>query len=204
MTPRPSVAILDYSVGNTASLCHAFYAVGCKPVITNDPTQLSTSDILVLPGVGSFNPARKLMISLNLDNVIYHRHSNNQAIIGICLGMQLLTLGSDELVYTEGLGILSGTCRSFSSHQSHIGWNSLSSPHESSNSNLYNSGSFFFNHSFRLEGNVSSETLATCHHAGDTFPAIVRLAKTYGIQFHPEKSQSQGIQLLHQLVLDLT
>ncbi|MES2510113.1 MAG: imidazole glycerol phosphate synthase subunit HisH [Pseudomonadota bacterium] len=196
------IGIVDYGAGNLASVRHGLQHMGFNCRISNDPTVLTACDVLLLPGVGAFRPAMMALKANALDVFLKQQAALNKPIIGLCLGMQLMTDSSEEDGMTDGLGLIPGRIVSLGTRRWHIGWNTL----ESNSRNLMfahpRDETYYFNHSFCYEGPEEFQMCTT--HFGTSFAAIIQRDKTVGIQFHPEKSQEAGHRLLKQLIEGLS
>ena len=196
------ITILDYDLGNQDSLLYSLKSLNLKAKISKDIEVLSKSDLLILPGVGSFPEAIKRLKENNLTEFLIKWVSKNKPILGICLGMQLLCSKSYEDKETKGLGIINGEIIALDSSSCHIGWNNV---HMVEESYLLNSKSddFYFNHSFKFKGNKNFiKGYATFN--DEKIPAIIKKDNNVlGIQFHPEKSQDAGKKLLLILIKKL-
>jgi glutamine amidotransferase len=201
MTKR--VVIVDYGMGNLWSVNSALSYLGSTPVISSDPKEIIGADYLVLPGVGSF---RKAMDSLNsrgisdaLREAVLIKKRN---ILGICLGMQLLAEKGTEDGECLGLGLISGIVERFKQGEMgalklpHIGFNSVSMDVDSTFFNGVSANSnFYFVHSYRLLADDSTRKNGICNY-GINFLAALEHENIFATQFHPEKSQTNGLCLL--------
>jgi glutamine amidotransferase len=196
------IGIIDYKLNNLRSVQKALEKVGAEAFISQDAGELSRADKLVLPGVGAFGKAMENIISLGLNEVIYSHVHKGKPLIGICLGMQLLFSKSFENGEHEGLNIVNGEIKLFpaSVKVPHIGWNQIEIQRQSKLLKDVEDKSFvYFVHSFYAQTN-ESVTLTTTEY-GFHFPSIIQQENVYGIQFHPEKSQRAGLQLLKNFAL---
>ena len=204
ITAKPVCAVLDYGIGNVSSLHSFFRELGFRCIITRDRDILISSDLVVLPGVGSFPPVIQSLTSDGTSELIQHRHHDNKPILGICLGMQLLSSSSTESGFNQGLSILPGNTVMFNDSCCHIGWNSALSTHQDTAFHrCFTDNHYYFNHSYYIDACPSSALLSTTHYNGQIFPSAIQVCSTVGIQFHPEKSQSSGINLIKTLYKDL-
>lgn len=191
------IGIIDYKLNNLRSVQKAFEKVGAEAFISEDPHELAQADKLVLPGVGAFGKAMENIKLLGLSEVIYSHIQKGKPLIGICLGMQLLFSRSYENGEHDGLNVINGEIKLFPSTVKvpHIGWNQIEIQKQSKLlKNVEDKSFVYFVHSFYAETNTSA-TLTTTEY-GLHFPSIVQQENVYGIQFHPEKSQRAGLQLL--------
>lgn len=195
------VTIVDYGMGNIRSLSAAVTHLGWNSQISRDPATIATSETIILPGVGSFPEAMKSIRSQGIDNALRDAFKEGESrILGICLGMQLLMTSSDEDGGSSGLGIIDGDVGRFPEGIAlpipHIGFNSVNASKLSTLfAGLSESTDFYFVHSYRATNAAASGLVATSHY-GETFIAAFEAGNVYGTQFHPEKSQSNGLALL--------
>ena len=196
-----NIGIIDYNSGNQNSLLYCLRKLGFNPFISKDINVLSTSDIMILPGVGAFPKAMQSLKKSKLDKFICDWGKNNKPIIGICLGMHLLTEASYEFAYTKGLGLIEGECIELSSPKFHIGWNSVKVVKISSYLEKYNDNFFYFNHSYFYNGPREFELSVTTFN--NKFASIIISKNIIGLQFHPEKSQEIGERLLESIIYKL-
>jgi len=192
--------VIDYGMGNRRSVQKALERVGALAPITHDHDELSSADGLVLPGVGAFPLAMRNLGELGLTELIRERVGAGTPLLGICLGMQLLFESSDELEQTSGLGLLRGrvtALRTGGLRIPHIGWNEVRFERSSPlTAGLPEAGCAFYHvHSFAARPKEASDIVGTTEY-GERFATIVERANVFGVQFHPEKSSGDGIQLL--------
>jgi glutamine amidotransferase len=185
--------ILDYGVGNIASVRTFFRDNGYTVSFGRDIDEIRIADLLVLPGVGSYETAAENVKLSNLTDEIRNRHSAEKPILGICLGFQLLTKSSTESPFANGLGILNGRTIRLK-EISQIGWGRLK---VKGDLELFSNDYFFFNHSF---GIYDLEDVSLSAGSGlSNYSALAVQQKTVGVQFHPERSQESGKKLLRWL-----
>jgi imidazole glycerol-phosphate synthase subunit HisH len=192
---KEKVGILDYGVGNIASLTGVLKKIGYQVCVGNTKESLSGVKAIFLPGVGSFDFAMRNLKHLKMDKFLRNRfNAQDVNVIGICLGMQIFFDHSEE-GDCEGLGLIKGKVKRFSDKECHVGWNIA----KASNDHFISAESgYYFNHSYYVDCN-KDEILATSKYQLD-FPVIVNKNKFYGVQFHPEKSQDTGEKLIKILV----
>ena len=196
------IGIIDYGFGNHASVSRAFKALGYRCQISSDPEALAQSDVIVLPGVGAFPSAMAALHARGLVEFLRERSRSGKAIIGLCLGMQLLADESTEHVITAGLALIPGKVVSLEPYQHHIGWNSIEVVNEDKLL-LPSDGEFvYFNHSYVFK--TPREYQMCVSKLDGLFVAGVRRGNVVGLQFHPEKSQIVGRAMLKTLVEGLT
>ncbi len=195
------IAIIDYGVGNLFSLSSSFKAIGAETVITGDPEVIKQADKIILPGVGAFGDAIKKLRRSGLDKVIISEAEKGKAIMGICLGMQMLFEKSFEYGEHEGLGLIKGQVVPMENQIPknlkipHIGWNALIFKRENPLFKYIKNGDcVYFVHSYYAETGADS-LLATAEY-GKELTAAVASANIYGCQFHPEKSGNVGLNIL--------
>ena len=188
------IAVVDYGMGNLRNVRRAFESLGEEVLITASAAAIDAAGTLVLPGVGAFGEAVKRIDALGLREPLLHYTAQGRPLLGICLGMQLLFEESEESPGARGLGIVEGTVKRFSQelHVPQIGWNDVT-PTKPSRLFPDGAGVFYFVHSYYAP--ASEWTVATTEY-GITFSAAVQKGNVYGVQFHPEKSQNAGLDLL--------
>ncbi|MDC1443560.1 imidazole glycerol phosphate synthase subunit HisH [Gammaproteobacteria bacterium] len=189
------IGVIDYGVGNVNSLNKSFKSIGFRSVKSDNAEVLEQSDVIVLPGVGSFAYAMDKLKKSKLDKFIVRESKKNKPIIGICLGMQLLTNCSEENGNHKGLGIIPGKIKQLKNSDFHIGWNNIEVCKKLTFVQKFNNHEFFFNHGFAYDGN-NSNILSKTSYGNSSFAAAIIKKNTVGFQFHPEKSQKAGLQIL--------
>ena len=203
------VTILDYGVGNIGSIANMLKKVGAESVITSDAQQVSIAEKIILCGIGSFDDGMNKLESMGLIEVLKKKVLEDRIpVMGVCLGMQLFTLGSEE-GKKQGLGFVNAYSRRFDFtglaegqplRIPHMGWNSVQPVKESRLAeNLPPSSRFYFVHSFRVElENPTDELFRTNY--GYPFTSAFEKDNIIGVQFHPEKSHKYGMQLYENFV----
>ena len=201
MTPR--IAIVDYEMGNRRSVEKALERVGARTVITRDPVELRAADGLMLPGVGAFPAAMRILRDLELEETLRACAASGQPFFGSCMGMQLLFDSSDEHGGAEGLGILRGAVRRLESrglNLPHIGWNEVRWVRDSPLvEGLADPTAFYHVHTFVPHPADAEDVIGTSEY-GETFATVVGRDNVFGSQFHPEKSSTNGLALLGNFV----
>lgn len=193
-------------MGNLWSVASAIKFLGADPVVSHDPIEIANSNCLVLPGVGSFRRAMETIKTNKYDQAIAEALTNSKTkLLGICLGMQLLGASSTEDGITLGLGLVPNLVTRFSSNSDikikipHIGFSEVKSPKNSSLfANIPDNSCFYFVHSYFMEianYDVTKSHVAIATHGTD-FVAAIESGRICGTQFHPEKSQKSGLQLM--------
>lgn len=196
-----TVGVVDYGMGNHASVVHSLRALGFRVRVSNKASELDLVDVLVLPGVGAFPAAMATLNEKGLVDYLKVQARQGRPLIGICLGMQLLATASYEHQYTVGLDLIPGEIVPFENHAVHIGWNTLEFTQRNS---LYSSSdgeTFYFNHSFYFQGPSEYQVGATRYPFA--FSSVIQRGCVVGLQFHPEKSQFAGKTLLKNLITGL-
>jgi glutamine amidotransferase len=192
--------IVDYGAGNIRSVVRAFERLGETATVSSDPDVVAKARRLILPGVGSFDAAMTGMKKSQLLPVLEEKvRKDGVPILGICLGLQIFTRGSEEGTL-PGLGWIPGETRKFPVESSrkvpHIGWNNvvLSRPTYLFD-NLPMNPSLYFVHSYYVSCDREEDILATSDY-GRQFVSMAQVDNIFGVQFHPEKSAHLGLQLL--------
>ena len=195
------IAIIDYGVGNLFSLISSFKYVGADVIVTSDVEEIRKADKIILPGVGAFGDAIKMLKESGLDKVVIEEAKSGKPLMGICLGMQLLFEKSYEYGEHEGLGLLKGSVVPMEGSLPkelkipQIGWNGLIFKKESSLFKYLKNGDFvYFVHSYYAD-NCEESLLATTEY-GKELTAAVAYKNVMGCQFHPEKSGEVGLKIL--------
>jgi len=191
------VAIIDYGMGNLSSVQKAFNAIGAESIITCDKDIIEESSHLLLPGVGSYKKAMGNLIERNLVDIIKAEVNKKKPLLGICLGMQLLAESSIEDEPTPGFGFINGEVLAIPKTglpNTHVGWNDISY----NNSKLFDgieNPNFYFVHSYSVQ-NIPEDQISATVDYGVKLVAAVEKENVYGAQFHPEKSQKEGLRML--------
>jgi imidazole glycerol-phosphate synthase subunit HisH len=198
------VTIVDYGIGNLWSVRSALRYLGHDCVVSSTPSEVVQADALILPGVGSFRKAMAALKNTQLDEAIIEATAGRgRKILGICLGMQLLAMRSTEDGETEGLGLISANVERFDSvpmgrlKVPHVGFNKVSSQEQSVLfRGIASSADFYFVHSYRLVADGLEGRHGICHY-GQDFLAAYENENIFATQFHPEKSQTNGLMLIN-------
>ncbi len=193
------IAIIDYGMGNLRSVQAGFEYVGQKVFITDKPSEVINSDGVVLPGVGAFGDAIQRLNETGLGNAFCESVKQGKPCIGICLGLQLLFSESYEGGLFKGLDIIKGKVIRFENKLKvpHIGWNQINIKKRDLKlfQNVPDGSYVYFVHSYFVLPEDSSVIASTTNYGIDFTSAIAK-DNLYGTQFHPEKSQNLGLQIL--------
>ncbi|AIF66538.1 imidazole glycerol phosphate synthase [Terribacillus saccharophilus] len=194
------IAIVDYGVGNVASVANACKQLGYETILTDKKEEFEQATHIILPGVGSFRAAMEEINKRDLRELLLDLAAR-KPFIGICVGMQLLFEKGFEHGETEGLGLIPGTVDKIETKHllPHIGWNALEVSESFPTYTEQNGKHVYFVHSY--QANTPEEYIVASTEYGTQIPAIVQNGNICGIQFHPEKSEKVG-QLLLQSVFE--
>lgn len=202
-----SIEVLDLGLNNIGSLVNGINSTGDHKVrVINNGNESQGSDLLIIPGVGSFGAAMEELTNRDFTETIYKHHELNGRILGICLGMQLLTENSEESPGISGLGLIPGKVQkipnSWGSKVPHVGWDgiTLSNNNPLKNTGEWNTKDFYFVHSFRVVAEDPSNVLATTRLGKYDFVSAIHSENIIGFQFHPEKSSIAGKNLLSDVI----
>lgn len=201
--------IVDYGVGNIGSIANMLKRLGVPSLITARPEEIETADRIILCGVGAFDDGMKKLENLGITASLRKAVlEDKKPIIGVCLGMQLLTEGSEE-GNKQGLGFVKGYCKRFDFSASensrhlkvpHMGWNEVKAVKESFLLNgMYAHPRFYFVHSYHAVLEDERDVLLTAQY-GYSFAAAFEKENIIGVQFHPEKSHKYGLKLYENFV----
>lgn len=203
MLAKPQIVVVDYGMGNLWSVLSALEFLGARPLISSNPADILKAEAILLPGVGSFRLAMKSLIEKNLGEAIKEAVQIKQRkILGICLGFQMLADFSLEDGMTPGLGLIPVPVEGFGDQElegrklPHIGFNQVILPNSSVLFDGFTGAEdFYFVHSYRLLLKALPGKGAICNYGVD-FLAAYEYKNVFGVQFHPEKSQTNGLRLL--------
>ncbi len=195
------IAIIDYGMGNLASVKNAFAKLGYEAGISSRPEDILAADKVVLPGVGAFADAVNNLRRDGMDRVISAVVKKQTPLLGICLGLQLLFGASEENGLHQGLGIIKGKVVKFDLPQEykvpHMGWNQVRPAADSRLFKGIKGGSYFyFVHSYYVIPEDDSYITATSDYSRD-FVCALEWRNVFATQFHPEKSGEPGLRILH-------
>ena len=199
--------IYDYGVGNLFSLKSSFAAIGSECIVSCDPADLRAADRIVLPGVGAFGDAARLLFESNGLETLLEEVGRGKPLLGLCLGMQLLFDKSYEFGEHRGLGLIGGEVRPLSdilprdSIIPHMGYNSLNFHKRSAIFRDVREGDhMYYVHSFYARPSDPADIDATSEYDGACVTGAVSHGNIFGVQFHPEKSGKAGLALLRAFV----
>ena len=196
------VTLIDYGIGNLWSVASAIKYLGADVEVISDPEKISRSSNLILPGLGSFRKGMEALIGTGVNTAILHAVNNNARILGICMGMQLMGSYGTEDGGAMGLGLIPNRVERFTKDElngnkiPHVGFNTVNfSERKGLFKEFSESPDFYFTHSYRMLVDGITGRYATCVN-GVEFLAAFEIDNICGTQFHPEKSQTNGLLLL--------
>lgn len=194
------IGIIDYNMGNLASVYNACHLLDTKATIVKDPNDLKNYDRIILPGVGAYKDAMEHLNETGMKEAIHGFAKTGKPMIGICLGMQLLFESSQEFGHSEGLGLIDGEVIKFDKSKMHedfkiphMGWNTIINKEHALFEGLENPYLYFVHsyHAVTNEKNIIGKTVY-----GYEFASAVNKDNIYGFQPHPEKSHDNGLKIL--------
>ena len=207
---KKSVCIVDLGIQNILSVENAFRTIGADVQIVSTSTEIDEAQFLVLPGVGAYSTAAKKMQDTGLDAAIRrHALEKKMPLLGLCLGMQLLADHSEEFGFNTGLGLIPGKVVKLVDQPPqfrvpNIGWRDV---HHTGTSHLLtraqSPSAYYHLHSFHFECENGRDVAAVSNFGNQDITSIVHRANIFGAQFHPEKSQESGLNLLHLVMHNL-
>jgi len=197
------ITIIDLGISNIKSITRGFVTQRFQVRITDDPSLVETAESLVLPGVGAFPKAVQILRKKRLLQPVRDHALGNKPLIGICLGMQLLFTDSTEHGFTPGLNLIPGHVVRFPKDRPvpHMGWNEVvQNTPDILFRGITEKADFYFVHSYYVKPGDEQDEIAFSDHCG-RFTAAVQRGNVFGVQFHPEKSQRNGLLLLKNFAL---
>ena len=200
-----TIAVIDYDMGNLHSACKGLQNAGAQTIVTDQARDIAEADGIVLPGVGAFDPAMQHIRSRQLETVIADVLHSGKPFLGICLGLQVLFEGSCE-GREPGLGLLKGTVEKFRPEPDitipHMGWNQLQIKDTALPlwQDLSVNPWLYFVHSYYVVPTDNAIQAATITHGSQTVTAAIAKDNILAVQFHPEKSSTDGLKLLSNFV----
>ena len=194
--------VIDYDAGNTANVLRALEKIGVRAELSADPEKVLSATGLILPGVGAYPAAMAELEKRGLVSVIKEAVAKGTPLLGICLGMQILTEKGLEHEETVGLGFIPGVCRAIPARKDrpvpHMGWNSLQLEQETALTAGLSGQDVYFVHSYFTD--VPKEYIDMTADYGLQIPAMIHKDLVFGAQFHPEKSGDVGLGILEKFV----
>lgn len=205
------ISIVNYELGNVKSIANAFNLLGEDTEITDDPKKLSESEAIILPGVGSFSKGMDNLKEKGLLDVLKNEvFEKGKPYLGICLGLEFLAEKSLEGGISDGLGWIKGTIEKIEPKDlnlkvPHMGWDDSKILSKGGLYQGIEEPSFYFLHSYYFKVDKSEKNVITsiCDYGGIPITASIQKDNIYAVQFHPEKSQSEGIKLLKNFLDDI-
>ena len=200
------IAIVDYNMGNLASVQNAFLKLGQNTVVESNPEKFKNYDKLILPGVGAFGDAMEHLKEREMVEAIKEYGASGNYMLGICLGMQLLFDSSEEFGSNEGLGLIKGSVKAFDRSAfsedlkvPHMGWNRMFTKEHPLFNNLDEEHYLYFVHSFHAVCENEADIIGKTQY-GYEFTSAVASNNIMGIQPHPEKSHKNGLSILENFI----
>jgi len=200
------IAIIDYNMGNLASVKNAFAKLGQETVVESDPTKFQEYDKLILPGVGAFGDAMQHLKERNMVEAIQAFAKSGKPMLGICLGMQLLFESSEEFGSNRGLSLIKGKVIHFEKQKfeeplkiPHMGWNRMFTKEHPLFENLDDAHYLYFVHTYHVVCEDANDIIGETYY-GYKFTSAVAHNNIMGIQPHPEKSQDNGLKILENFI----
>ena len=202
---RQTVAVIDYGMGNLHSVAKALEHVagGARVCVTSHVSDIRQADRVVLPGVGAIGDCMAGLVERGLDAVV-RELIGTVPLMGVCVGMQILTTFGEENQGVYALGVFPGAITRFPNdyvdgqgHRlkiPHMGWNQVWQRAHPMWSDIADGARFYFVHSYRLQDTARSDVVGVCEYGGP-FAAAIACPGVFAVQFHPEKSQHAGLQL---------
>ena len=194
------IVIVDYGMGNLRSVQKGFERIGSEALVSRDIRDINSATKLVLPGVGAFPECMKNLTKFGLVESILDFLKSNRPFLGICLGLQLLFDESEEFGLNRGLEVIHGKVKAFDREMGlkipHMGWNQVIFKKDIAIfDGIDNESYFYFVHSYYVEPEQESDTAAQTDY-GITFTSAIARGNVFALQFHPEKSQKNGLKIL--------
>lgn len=208
---KPHVTVVDYGMGNLASVSNALQKCGAEVSLESSPLFIGKAERLLLPGVGAFGDGMAELQSRGLVEPIRAYAASGRPLLGICLGMQMLMEGSDEFGSSSGLGLVPGWVKKLTSQEGiklpHIGWSPIVPPEEGKWSetildDVHPGHEMYFVHSFGAAPSDPGDCLAQTFYGATTFCSALRKANVSGCQFHPEKSGETGLSVIRRFLTE--
>ena len=201
--------MIDMDMGNLGSVQEAFRRVGAQVEITTRPQDVRRAGAVIIPGVGAFGDGMESLSQNGLiEPILQHVHTD-KPLIGICVGMQMLAEAGEEYGLHRGLGLMRGNVRRLKASDPryrvpNMGWSDVSVARRGVLfSDIPDRQAFYFAHSYYLDCLDASDIEAHIEYGGQNIPVTVERGNVFGVQFHPEKSQDAGLDVLASLTLHL-
>ncbi len=200
-----SIGIINVGVGNIGSVSNAIYNQGWDPILVSSKKDFEHLTHLIIPGVGSYSTAMRLLLDADLVDAVTEFVRQGKPMLGICLGMQLLSFVGYEGAETEGLRLIEGEVMPLEKvpglNLPHVGWNEVTYKREHPVLSGIKSGlDFYFVNGFFFKARNHDDVIAFTDY-GQSFPSIIGKNNVIGVQFHPEKSQINGLKMLDNFCL---
>ena len=203
---KQKIAIVDYNMGNLASVQNAFVKLGQETVVESNPEKFLEYDKLILPGVGAFGDAMEHLRERDMINALQVFADSGKPMLGICLGMQLLFESSEEFGEHEGLGLIKGHVKAFDAQQfseplkvPHMGWNRMFTQEHPLFAGLDENHYLYFVHTYHVSCTNAQDIIGETEY-GYRFTSAVAHGNIMGIQPHPEKSHENGLKILQNFI----
>ena len=197
-----NIVIIKLKIGNYNSISKCLNKLNIKHLVTDNNSIINQADKIILPGVGAFGAFSEEIHDKKINILIKDKFKRKKSILGICVGFQVLFEKSEESANTKGLSLLHGSFKKFYTdkdknvQKNHLGWNEVKQIKKSIIFDGVNENSdFFFNHRFFLSS-YNDDILCGKTTFHDEFPSVINCDKLFGVQFHPEKSQKNGLLIL--------
>ncbi len=199
------IAVIKLKIGNYNSISKCLKKININHIVTNDNEEINNADKVILPGVGAFGPFVQEIFDRKINIIISNKFKEKKSILGICVGYQSFFQQSEESTEVKGLSLLQGSFRKFNPSEvknksnlpkNHLGWNEVNQTKRNIIFDGVNKKSdFFFNHSYFLTS-FSNQIVCGETNFHDNFPSVINKDNLFGVQFHPEKSQKNGLLIL--------
>ena len=208
---RQALAVIDYGMGNLQSVASALSraAPEADVRVTSDPEEVARADRVVFPGVGAIGECMNEVRRLGFDQLLRAQVASDKPVLGVCVGMQALLQRSEENGGVDCIGLLPGQVRFFGQPLTdtagrtlkvpHMGWNRVHHREHPLWAGIEQDARFYFVHSYYVDAADPAQVAATCDY-GLPFAAALQRDNLFAVQFHPEKSHTAGLQLLHNFV----
>lgn len=195
------IGVVDLDMGNLRSVANAVTIAGCAPKWIRAPDDLYAVTHVILPGVGSFKTAVRALDARGLREPLVRWAQDGKPLLGICLGMQLLATFGEEGGGADGLGLIDGSVVRFDPSAvpaiPHVGWNEARLKRKHAAFDRVKDGAdFYYVHSFHVVASDRADVLATVEYGGAEYTSVVARGSVLGMQFHPEKSQANGVRVI--------